>query len=201
MHEDLEERIRACCQSEDYATAATLVIEHHGSDILALLISRLGTRTDADEVFGIFSEKLWMGLPGFEWRCRVKGWAYMLARNAANDFRGAAHNRAHRRIPLSQHPSLALLAERVRNTTANYRRTATRDRMRALRERLPPDDQMLLILRVDQELSWRDLVAAMADGSQPPDTATLDREASRMRKRFERVKTRLRELAVEDGLL
>ena len=41
--------------------------------------------SDADEVFGMFSEKLCAGLPGFEWRCRVKGWAYMLARNAAND--------------------------------------------------------------------------------------------------------------------
>lgn len=205
MTDEVEARIEACCRAETYADAATLIVEHYGGGILALLGARLRSHSDADEVFGIFCEKLWAGLPGFAWRCRVKGWAYMLARNAANDFKRAAHNRPGRRTALSDHPSLAAAADAVRTTTANYRRTAVRDRIRALRQRLPEDDQMLLVLRVDHNMSFRDLAAAMADsdhgGAQPPEPATLDREAARLRKRFERVKDRLRALAVEEGLL
>jgi RNA polymerase sigma-70 factor (ECF subfamily) len=60
---------------------------------------------------------------------------------------------------------------------------------------------MLLILRVDRGMDWRDLAAAMGDENAPLEGADLDREAARLRKRFERIKDRLRELAREAGLL
>jgi RNA polymerase sigma-70 factor (ECF subfamily) len=81
-----------------------------------------------------------------------------------------------------------------------------KNQVRALREKLDPDDQMLLVLRVDRQLSWRDLALVMganpeeAPGSQP-DEATIEREAVRLRKRFERVKAELKQLAKQAGLL
>jgi RNA polymerase sigma-70 factor (ECF subfamily) len=77
--------------------------------------------------------------------------------------------------------------------------------MRALREKLEPDDQMLLILRVDRQMEWRDLALVMSEEADPsaarPDDDVLDREAARLRKRFERAKSELKRLAKESGLL
>jgi RNA polymerase sigma-70 factor (ECF subfamily) len=55
---------------------------------------------------------------------------------------------------------------------------------------LPEMDRMLLILRVDRELSWRDLARVVLGGSPTP--VELEREAVRLRKRFQLVKERLR---------
>ena len=184
----------------DYAAAATLVIERYGGEILAFLRARLRSASDADEVFGSFAEKLWVGLPGFEWRCSLKAWAYRLARNAANDFASAVHNRPGRNLALS-HAPLSRLVDRVRSTTALHHQTGTKDRMRELRETLPPDDQLLLVLRVDREMDWRDIAVALGADEPQDHAARLDQEAARLRKRFERVKERLRALAQAEGLL
>jgi RNA polymerase sigma-70 factor (ECF subfamily) len=94
----------------------------------------------------------------------------------------------------------------VRTATEPYRQTAVKDRMRELRESLPPDDQMLLILRIDRSMEFRELVIAMSDetgeeASPLHDAVAIDREAARLRKRFERVKDRLRTLAELEGLI
>ncbi|MFI5306921.1 MAG: RNA polymerase sigma factor, partial [Polyangiales bacterium] len=155
----------------------------------------------AEEVFAMFAEKLWIGLPRFEWRCSMRSWAYRLARNAANDYLGAASNRPERNLSLTRNAPPSEVMDRVRTTTAAYRRTGTKDRMRELRESLSADDQMLLILRVDRGMDFRELAEALNDSDTPFDSEALEREAARLRKHFERVKERLRELAVERGLL
>lgn len=201
MSEELDAQIRHACQAGDYAAAATSFIEHRGGEILAFLCARLRSQSQGEEVFAIFAEKLWMGLPSFEWRSTVRSWAYRLARNAANDFVQAVHQRPSRRAALSDAAALSALVDRVRTTTAAYRRTPVRDRVRELRESLAEDDQMLLILRVDRGMDFRELAVSMSSGDGPMDDAEIDREAARLRKRFERVKERLRELAREAGLL
>jgi hypothetical protein len=66
-------------------------------------------------------------------------------------------------------------------------------------------DQMLLILRVDRQMEWRDLALVISTSDASPtatlDNAALDREAGRSRKRFERVKAELKDLAKKAGLL
>jgi RNA polymerase sigma-70 factor (ECF subfamily) len=199
---DLEATIRAACVAGEYGRAATLTVEGYGTDIMAFLLARCGSRGGvAEEVFGIFAEKLWVGLPRFEWRCSMRSWAYRLARNAANDYVSSAGNRPERNLPLSQNAPPSQVMDRVRTTTASYRRTAAKDRMRELRETLPADDQMLLILRIDRGLDFRELAEALNDSDAPLDSEGLEREAARLRKRFERVKEQLRELATERGLL
>jgi len=198
---DLDDRVRAACEADDYSTAATLVIERYGGEIMAFLLSRMRRRSDAEEVFAVVAEKLWIGLPGFEWRCAVLSWVYRLARNAANDYATAAGNRPERNLALSQQASLSALVDRVRSATAPYQQTAVKDRVRELRTQLSADDQMLLILRVDRGMDWRDLAVAMGDEPAPLEGSALEREAARLRKRFERVKDRLREFAIAAGLL
>jgi len=198
VDDELDAQIRRACDAGEHSAAATLFIEHHGSELLAFLCARLRNRSDGEEVFAVVAEKLWLGLPSFEWRSTLRSWVYRLARNAANDFAAAAHRKPGRRMGLPTDPDLA---ERVRTTTAMYRRTGVKDRMRELRETLPADDQMLLFLRVDRGMDFRELATAMAPGDTILTEGELVREAARLRKRFERVKEQLRELAREAGLI
>ncbi|MFI5309213.1 MAG: sigma-70 family RNA polymerase sigma factor, partial [Polyangiales bacterium] len=74
---DLEARIRADCEAGQLGRAATLVVEGYGTEIMAFLLARVGSRGGmAEEVFAMFAEKLWIGLPRFEWRCSMRSWAY-----------------------------------------------------------------------------------------------------------------------------
>jgi RNA polymerase sigma-70 factor (ECF subfamily) len=67
-----------------------------------------------------------------------------------------------------------------------------------MREVLEPEERMILVLRVDRQLSWEDIARVMEN---PPTAATLRECASRLRRYFHRTRDRLRELAMRQGLL
>lgn len=199
MNEDAskaESEIRDACDKRDYERAATLTIERYGPEILGFLATQLG---DPDDAFAAFSETLWKGLPRFEWRCSARTWAYKLARHAVVD-----HHRRERRhardMPLTQASQLSQVVAAVRSVTAAYRKTAVKDRFQELRGQLPQEDQLILILRVDRGLRWRELAEVMLADTRPDEEA-LRKEAARLRKRFQLVKERLRGLADAEGLL
>jgi RNA polymerase sigma-70 factor (ECF subfamily) len=85
---------------------------------------------------------------------------------------------------------VAEIALQVRSGTHTFQRTEVKERVRRLREALPTADRMLLILRVDREMSWRDLARVVL--GEGPSAVELEREAVRLRKRFQLVKERLR---------
>jgi DNA-directed RNA polymerase specialized sigma24 family protein len=58
-------------------------IERYGREILGVLADQLRSAADAAEVYSLWAEDLWRGLPGFQWRCSLRAWAHRLARNAA----------------------------------------------------------------------------------------------------------------------
>ena len=199
--EQLEQHARAACESGDHERAATLLLSHYGDELLAFLIARLRSDVEGSEAFSLLCEDLWLGLSGFQWRCSARAWAYALARNAAHRHARAPHQRRARKLTLEHNVPLSQLVAEVRSRTELHRRTETKDRFRELRERLEPDDQMLLILRIDRELSWRDLAQVMLGDDQAIDDDKIHRESSRLRKRFERVKDDIKRMAVEEGLL
>ena len=149
----------------------------------------------------MFAENLWKGLPAFEFRCSARGFMYTLARNTAARYASAPHNRRERNLSMSGRESLSMLVDRVRSATHVYQKTGVKDRIRMLREQLPEDDQTMLILPVDRALPWREIAMVMHEQGEGLDGAALDREAARLRKRFERVKAELKELATREGLL
>ena len=63
-----------------------------------------------------------------------------------------------------------------------------------LREDLPREEQEILVLRVDKQLAWDDLARVLWEGVEPPSDEELKRESVRLRKRFQTIKDRLREL-------
>jgi RNA polymerase sigma-70 factor (ECF subfamily) len=197
---ELEPKIQQAWTAGDFEAAATVVLEGYGDEILSFLIARLRNPSDGQEAFAMFAEDLWTGLPKFGWRCSMRTWAYTLARNAANRYASAPARKGARNLTLSGPGRLSQLVERVRSATHVYQQTAVKDRVRALREQLDPEDQMLLVLRIDRGMAWRDLAITMA-GDADLDDASIERESVRLRKAFERVKTELKRMAEADGLL
>jgi len=196
---EAEREIRQAFDAQDFQRAATLALEAYGQEILSFLGARLRAPSDAEEAFSIFAEDLWKGLPGFGFRCSMRGWLYALARNAANRHATAPQRRAGRNLTLSGQVSRVI--DQSRSATQMHRRTDVKDKIRALREQLPGDDQTLLILHVDRNLPWREIALALQDDGAALDDEALDREAARLRKRFERVKTELKDMALQAGLI
>jgi DNA-directed RNA polymerase specialized sigma24 family protein len=164
---------------------------------------RLRLRSDehAQEAFSMFAEDLWSSMSSFGWRCSMRCWVHILARNAANRYASSPQRRPQRNLPLSQHVCELAVVEAERSLTRPYHQTAVKQRVRALRERLPNEDQQILVLHVDRSLSFRELALVVREGASELDEEALTREAARLRKRFERIKAELRKLALESGLL
>ena len=198
--EAIEKLIRAAFDAQDYEHAATLTIEHYGAELLGFLVSHMRNTEDASEVFGEFSEQFWKTLPSFEWRCSARTWAYTLARRAASHYRKRERRHGIDQ-PLTQLSRLSIAVERVRTATVAFKRTEVKDRFQELREQLEPEDQTLLILRVDRGLSWLELAEIMLGSEAAPSEEQLKTEAARLRKRFQHAKERLRGLVEEAGLL
>jgi DNA-directed RNA polymerase specialized sigma24 family protein len=82
--------------------------------------------------------------------------------------------------------------QQVRTNTLDYLRTETKSELTRLRDSLEPEDRELLVLRVSREMSWRE-VAEVLSSEAEPSAAALERDAARLRKRFERIKQTLAE--------
>jgi RNA polymerase sigma-70 factor, ECF subfamily len=199
--EDLEKKIRALCDAGDKKRGATALLEGYGREIFGFLVARLRDRDAASDVFSQFTEDLWRGLAGFRWQCSARVWSYTLARHAASRYIDDVRRRRGRDIPLSRAGPLSEIAEKIRTGTRAGARTESRSRIAQLRESLPVEDQTLLILRVNRKLGWKEIAQIMLREGETPEDEGLEREAVRLRKRYQLAKDKLRQMAVEQGLV
>jgi RNA polymerase sigma-70 factor (ECF subfamily) len=196
---EAEQAIRSLHASGDLDGATTLAVETYGPELYGFLHALARDDDLAAEAFSTFAEDLWKGLPRFRWESSLRTWAYALARNALHRVRRDPARRAGRNVPLSQTGAMSGLVQAMRTATSPYLRTDVKDQFEVLREQLDPEDHALLILRIDRQMSWRDIARAM-----PSDTdaeTDVERRAATLRKRFERAKALLRELAERSGLI
>ena len=186
----VEERIGAALREADVQAAATEAIRGYGPQILGYLRTLIRDPEDAAEVFSQFAEDLWKGLGGFRGECTVRVWAYKLAWHAASRFGRDPYRRRKERMASTM---ASRLAGTVLSTAerSHERRAAEVER---LRQHLTPEEQTLLVLRVDRQLPWRDVAEVLSEDGAKVDEATL-------RKRFERLKAKLARLAREEGLI
>jgi RNA polymerase sigma-70 factor (ECF subfamily) len=196
-----EQAFREAWDSGDFQAAATYALEVYGPEVLGFLVARLRSSSDGEESFSMFAEDLWRGLPSFGFRCSVRTWVYVLARNAANRFATAPHQRAERNLSMPIRSSVSALTQAQRSEVPLHQRTDIKNRVHALRGQLPAEDQTLLILHVDRGLSFRELAIVMHEQGETLSDEDLMGEMARLRQRFARVKVVLRELAVAEGLL
>jgi RNA polymerase sigma-70 factor, ECF subfamily len=198
----LEQEIRQHCTNGAFEAAATAALRGYGREILSFLAALHRNETDASEVFSIFCEEMWRGLPRFTGQCSFRTWAYMICRRRSHSYRRDARRREKRGTLLSTNSELSALEDRLRSETLPYLRTQVKSRIIELRETLPIEDQELLILRIDRQLGWNELAQVMAPAdAEPLAGEALKREAARLRKRFQTIKEKLREMAQHEGLL
>lgn len=193
-----EREIRARLEAGGARDAAAAAIELYGGEVLGFLHAVARDEDLASEAFSAFSEDLLRGLPGFRWDASLRTWAYALARNALHRLRRDPRRRARNNVPLSNPGAdISAIVDQVRTATLPFLRTSVKDELRRLREALDPDDHALLVLRIDRKMSWRDIARAIPG----EETEEVDRRAATLRKRFERAKTMLRELATARGII
>ena len=199
--EVIERQIRALCEAGEREKAATLLVESYGREIFRFLLSRLRDHDASSEVFSQFTEDLWKGLGGVRWECSVRAWSYTLARHAASRYVADARRRRDREAPLPSASGLHDVAQKIRTQTLAAARTEVKTRVAELREQLPMDDQTLLILRVNRRLDWKEIARVMIDEGEDTTDGAIDKQAARLRKRFQGVKEKLRRMASDAGLL
>lgn len=186
----LESRIRAALARGDPDAAAEEAIRGYGPQVLGYLTRVLGSADDAADAFSYFSERAWKGMAGFEGRSSVRVWLYRVAWTAALRVADDAFRRRRERLRTSMASRLA--AEVMTRAAADAARED--DGMDRLRASLDPAERALLVLRLDQRLSWREVAEILRADGEAVDEAAL-------RKRFERLKEKLARLARDEGLL
>lgn len=198
--ESLEKELGERAQAGAHADVAERLVRGYGPEILGFLTATLRDQASAEDVFSIFCEQMVRNLPAFERKCSFRTWSYTVARNAAHQYRLARKRRGNREVAGDSRLSAA--AEEVRSQTAQYLRTEMKSRFAALRDALPEDDRVLLVLRVDKGLGFDEIARVMlSSGGDDPDPSSLKREAARLRKRFQLVKERLLEMGRSEGLI
>jgi RNA polymerase sigma-70 factor (ECF subfamily) len=195
--ETSEDAIREAHTRGDLEAAVRLGLERYQVEVYSFLCARLRSEVDAHDVFGQLTEDVWRGIATFAWRASFRTWLYTLARNAAVRFEKTQARHGGRHDPLSQVGD-PVAVERSR--TRPYLRTDIKDRFAALRESLDPDEQTLLVLRIDRGLSWDEVAHIMYDGDDADEDA-LRRHSTNLRQRFRQLKRRLEEWARNEGLV
>jgi RNA polymerase sigma-70 factor (ECF subfamily) len=194
----LEAELAALARAGAWDSLASRAIRGYGPELLGFLVALTRDPDDADDVFSMFLTDLWRGLPGFTWASSFRTWAYRVAQRALHRFARDQRRRGQRRVALSGAPELSAIAAKVHTTTMIHLRTQVKDRVSKLREALAPDDQMLLILRVNRKMTWSEIATILAPGD--PAAASNARQTAALRKRYERIVAKLRTMAHAEGI-
>jgi len=195
----LERRIRRHHERSELKEAATAAIEGFGPEILGFLVAVVRDKALAGEVFAQFCEELWSRLAAFHWKASFRPWLYGLAWMAWQRLRREPHFR--KTISLPEEPEITAAEERVRTVELARSESALDEGVARLRQSLDPEDQALLILRIDRRMSWEEIATVMISSEEARDVAALGRKAAFVQERFSLVTANLKQLAREKRLI
>lgn len=181
--------IARAVEAGDFDAAASAIVRGYGPGILGYLATLLGDADVARDAFSEFAEELWRSLPRYGGRSTAKTWAYAIAYHCALRQRRARGRRRTRPLRESEYSRLA--ADVATTASRSFSPSAAEQKLVVLRRALAPEEQTLLVLRLDRQMSWEEIAVVLGTKA----TATT------LRKRFERLKARLRSLAEREGLL
>ncbi len=186
----LEGKVREQLDRGDTRAAAAEALRALGPEILGYLESLLRDPDDGRDVFQQFAEDLWKGLAGWRGDSTLRAWSYRIAWHAAARFRRQPYRARRERLRTTMASRLAASIRSAESRLPGGRR----DRLARLRESLAPEEQTLLVLRLDREMSWDEVAHVLSQEGEPVDAAAV-------RKRFERLRDRLARMAKEQGLV
>jgi RNA polymerase sigma factor (sigma-70 family) len=161
-----------------YREAGHVVVKALGPELQVFLHRVLGDVALVDEAYSATCERLWRGVSSFRWQSSLRSWCYVIARREASRCRSRVRARpqettlsAAAGVPATEPPTIS---------------TTRRAQLDSLRAALSEEDRDLLVLRVEQDLSWKEIASAFLD--EQADAEQLEREASRLRQRFRAIR-------------
>ncbi|HSN91113.1 MAG TPA: sigma factor [Anaeromyxobacteraceae bacterium] len=186
----LDQQAREHLDRGDHRGAASLVLHELGPPVLGYLQAIVRDADDARDVFQLFAEELWQALPGWRVEGSLRAFSYRIAWRAHARFRRDAWRKRRERLRTTMASRIAA------SIVSNESRLpgGRKDRLARLRDSLTPEEQTLLILRLDRDLSWDEVAEVLSRDADRVDPPAL-------RKRFERLKEKLTRLAKEQGLV
>ena len=186
---DVEERVRSLLAEGDVDGATTLVCRAHGPWVAGYLLAVLPP-DDAQDAKQTWAEDVWNGLVGFRWECKLRTWLYRLALNAVARLKREGYRRRRASMPDSLPSRLAASI----TSDSGFLPGSRRARLAALREHLSLEEKTLLTLRTDRDMEWSEITEVLSATGERVESATL-------RKRYERLTRKLKEMALQHGLL
>ena len=186
----LDQQAREHLDRGDHRGAASLVLHELGPPVLGYLQAIVRDADHARDVFQLFAEELWQALPGWRVEGSLRAFSYRIAWRAHARFRRDAWRKRRERLRTTMASRIAA------SIVSNESRLpgGRKDRLARLRDSLTPEEQTLLILRLDRDLSWDEVAEVLSRDADRVDPPAL-------RKRFERLKEKLTRLAKEQGLV
>jgi RNA polymerase sigma-70 factor (ECF subfamily) len=186
----IDDEVRTACARGDHTAAASLVVRAHKTEIVAYLGSLTRNQPQLlDDAFSSWCEDIVRGLPSFRFASSVRTWTYTVARHAcarcARDDQRRLRRLAGDDVPVD-------IAAAIRSETADYLRTAMKDRLAQVRAELADDERELLYLRIDRQVPWREIETIVRAADAADDDAACRRREQALRKRFESLKRRIK---------
>lgn len=184
-----EAQLRAWCARGRFSSAAWSILRRYGVEIRSFLAGRTRSRASLDEVYAVFSEDVWKGLPKYRSSGQVRAWLFSIARHAL-----ARHVRRGRRwrsvhVPVDASDFETMPAPGRRSLPPGL---SDRARLQRLLARLGDADRQLLEQRLLQALPWRE-IALEQIAAPAASQAEIERISARLRKRYQLLVRSLRQ--------
>jgi RNA polymerase sigma-70 factor (ECF subfamily) len=175
---DVEDRVAQALQRGDRSGAVTDGLRGYGGQLVSYLRSILGDGDAALEVYAQFCENAWKSIDHFK-QGSFRAWLYRLAYCAAQDYRRDPYRGRTRRLLSGEVSGMVAAARSSLRPDRQHEKTA---RLEAVLAHLDDGDRTLVVLRVARGMAWKDVAAV------------LDLDEAAARKRFQRLKDRVRDL-------
>lgn len=180
--------IRVQHEPSNLTRSLHLLIRRYAAEMRSFLRSRTGSRQSMEEVYAVFTEDVWKGLPQLRSDKHMRSWLYVLARNALS-----RHVRFKRRWRL-RHTFSGLDSLPAEARQSYGTRQGNLAQLTPLLADLGPADRELLEQRLIKALPWREIALQSAPAGDSSE-AFLTRESARLRKRYQLLLLSLRQRA------
>lgn len=186
---DVERQIEHHLDSGELDQAVEAILAAYGSRIFRMMMGVFQDEPTAQDVYQKFSIALWESLESFRGESTAYTWAYTLARRAIGQ---KLRRKGDRETRLKTDQKKQLAAKWTRTATAEWRKTESKDKFQEMVEDLDHDERTLVMLRIGEEMTWKEVAQVMHDGETPLAGSELSKESGRLRKKFQRVKNKLK---------
>ena len=177
--------------------AVELVVTKLGPKLRAFVAAAMGDAAQADDVWSDVLLDLYRGIGTWGGRASLEAWCWRIVRNACHRAWQARQREGRRRGLLARFASRPSFLFGRREDTPPWKTTPVRNLVQRLRDELPSDDRLLLLLRIERRLSWDEVAEAFRG---PGDKTASARQTAALRKRFERIVARLARRARDEGV-